>query len=218
MKKAGLSFVVVAAALLACGLRASADSSTLPRPQKYYSENRRYYVEVTPRALESSLKYIEDKLAKKEPAGSKPGVRDNYCKGAFYRRKEDGAYEKLWEHRLSNDVAPVSALVSDGGEYVATFDNWRFVGYGDDVVVIYGPGGTLVRKLALSDIVQKTSNLPRSATSIFWGGRHYIDEKSLQLVLRVLSGWSPHDEEGVYMDVRIDLRTGELVEAPSVAE
>jgi hypothetical protein len=218
MKRAGLSLVFVAAALLACGARASADSSALPGPQKYYSANRRYYVEVTPRVLESSLKYVEDKLAHKEPAGSKPGVGDNYCKGAFYRRKDDGGYEKVWERRLSNDVAPVSALVSDGGEYVATFDNWRFVGYGDDVVVIYGPGGNLVRKLALSDIVHKTSHLPRSATSVYWGGKHYIDEKSLQVVLRVLSGWSPHDEEGIYKDVRIDLRTGELVEAQPVAE
>jgi hypothetical protein len=37
-------------------------------------------------------------------------------------------------------------------------------------------------------------------------------------VLKVLSGWSPHDEEGVYKDVRIDLHTGEPVEAQAVAE
>ncbi len=217
MKKAGL-VVVFAAAVVTCGLRVFADSWALPQPHKYYSENKRYYVEVIPRVLESDLKYFEDKAAKKEPAGSKPGVANNYCRGVFYRQKEGATYEKVWESRLSNDVAPVSALVSDGGEYFVTFDNWHTVGYGDDVVVIYGPGGKLVKKLALSDIVPTTSNLPRSVSSIFWGGKHYINERSLQLVLKVLSGWSPHQEEGEYREVRVDLRTGEFVKEKVIAE
>ena len=217
MKKAGLSFVF-AAAVLTCGLNVFADSWALPGPQKYYSGSRRYYFEVIPRALESQSKYFEDKVAKKEPAGSRPGAGENYCRGVFHRQREDGTYEKVWESRLSNDVAPVSALVSDGGEYVATFDNWHSVGYGDDVVVIYGPGGKLVRKFALSDIVPTTSNLPRSVSSIFWGGKHQIDERSLQLVLKVLSGWSPHQEEGEYREVRIDLKTGKFVKAKAVAD
>ncbi|HEX8189167.1 MAG TPA: hypothetical protein VF586_12500 [Pyrinomonadaceae bacterium] len=209
---------MVFAAAMTCGLRVFADSWALPAPQKYYSESRRYYVEVIPRALESQLKYFEDKAAKKEPAGSRPGVGNNYCRGVLYGRKEGGAYEKVWEARLSNDVAPVSALVSDGGGYVATFDNWHSVGFGDDVVVIYGPGGRLVRKLALTDIAPTTSIFPRSVSSIFWGGKHYIDERSLQLVLKVLSEWSPHDEEGKYREVRVDLKTGEFVDAKAVAD
>lgn len=217
MKKAGLGLLFVAA-LTACGPRVLADSWPLPTPQKYYSANRRYYVEVIPRVLESQLKYFEDKAEKKEPAGSKRGVAENYCRGILHRRREDGTYEKVWEGRLSNYVAPVSALVSDGGDYFVTFDNWHSVGFGDNVVVVYGPGGRLVKKLALSDIVETTSNLPRSVSSIFWGGRHYIDEGSLQLVLKVLSRWSPHEEEGVYRDVRVDLRTGEVVKGKAVAD
>lgn len=212
MKRAGLSLVVAAAAL-AFGLRASADSWALPRPHKYYSESRRYYLEVIPPVLESHSQY----LAEKKP-GTARGAGDDYCRGVFYRQKDDGAYEKVWERRLSNQVAPVEVLVSDGGQYVATFDNWHFVGQGDDVVVIYGPGGRLVRKMALTDIVPKTSNLPRSVNSIFWGGKHYIDERSLQLVLKVLSGWTPHAQEGEFREVRVDLRTGEFVEAKAVAD
>ena len=217
MKEVGLC-LLFAAALLACVPRALADSWALPTPQKYYSANRRYYVEVIPRVLESQLKYFEDKVEKKEPAGSRPGVGNNYCRGVFYRQREGGSYEKVWEGRLSNDVAPVAALVSDGGEYVATFDNWHSVGFGDDVVVIYGPGGKLVKKFALTDIAPTTSRFPRSVSSIFWGGKHYIDERSLQLVLKVLSEWSPQQEEGVYTDVRVDLRTGELVKEKVIAE
>jgi len=217
VKKVGLSFMI-AVAVFACGLRVFADSWPLPQPKKYYSANKRYYVEVIPRVLESQLKYFEDKVAKKEPAGSKSDVQDNYCRGIFYKQNEAGGYEKVWESRLSNDVAPIAALVSDGGQYVATFDNWHSVGYGDDVVVIYGPGGKLVKKMALSDIVPTTSNLPRSVSSIWWGGKHYIDEQSLQLVLKVLSEWTPEYEEGKYRDVRIDLRTGEFVKAKVVAD
>jgi hypothetical protein len=34
-------------------------------------------------------------------------------------------------------VAPVRALVSNGGEHVVTFDNWHSGGFRDNVVVIY---------------------------------------------------------------------------------
>jgi hypothetical protein len=41
-------------------------------------------------------------------------------------------------------VAPVSALVSEDGAYLITFDNWHSMGYGDDVVVLYRTDGTLI--------------------------------------------------------------------------
>jgi len=218
MKKVSLTFSI-SVAVLTCGLRVFADSWPLPTPQKYYSESKRYYIEVIPRELESQLKYFEDKVAKKEPAGSKPGVKDNYCKGIFYRQNEDGRYEKVWERRLSNDVAPIGALVSDSGEYVITFDNWHSVGYGEDVVVIYGRGGKMVKRMALSDIVPPNAHLPRSASSIWWGGKHYIDEKNLNLVLKVLSKWSLEpDDKPEYKDVRVDLRTGDLIKENAVAD
>jgi hypothetical protein len=218
MKRIGLS-LIIAAAFLACGVRASADSWRLPTPQKYYSANREYFLEVIPREPESQLTgFFRYGAAKKEPAGSKPEVENSYCRGVFHRRKDDGRYEKVWERRLSNDVAPVNVLLSDGGQYVATFDNWQAVGMGDDVVVIYGPEGKLIKKLALSDIVPRVSNLPRTAGSIFWGGKHHIDERSLQLVLKVLSEWSPEYDEGKYREVRVDLRTGDFVKAKAVAD
>jgi hypothetical protein len=218
MKKVGLTFLI-AGTVLTCGLMVFADSWPLPTPQKYYSENKRYYIEVIPRVLESDLKYFEDKVAKKEPAGSKPGVKDNYCKGIFYKQEEGGKYLKVWGIRLSNDVAPTVALVSDSGEYVVTFDNWHSVGFGDNVVVIYGQGGRIIKKMGLSDIVPPNARLPRSASSIWWGGKHYIDEQKLQLVLKVLSRWSLEpDDKPEYKDVRVDLRTGELIKEDVVAD
>lgn len=219
MKKVSLILVTIAA--LVCGSVALADSWALPTPQKYYSENKKYYVEVIPRLLESQLKYFEDKSAKREPAGGKPGVKDNYCRGVFYKQNDGGAYEKVWEGRLTNDVAPVAALVSDSGEYFVTFDNWHLIGYGDNIVAIYGPGGSLVRKMALTDIFPRESmiRLPRSVSSIYWGGEHRIDDKKRHLVLQVVSKWSgDFEDKPEYRELRVDLKTGELVkeERPAV--
>ena len=220
MSKTNVTFLSVVI-VLTCGLHVLADSWPLPTPQKYYSENKRYYIEVIPRVLESQLKYFEGKVAKREPAGSKPGVKDNYCKGIFYKQNEDGKYERVWESRLSNDVAPVGALVSDGGQYVVTFDNWHSVGYGDDVVAIYGPGGKLIRKMSLMDIFPQNSivKLPRSVSSIYWGGKHHIDEKKRHLVLKVVSKWSgSFQDEPEYKELRVDLGTGELIREGQAAE
>lgn len=205
----------------ACVLLAFADSWSLPEPVKYLSSNKQYQLEVIPRKLESQLAFFNDKTKGVEPAGAAKGVQDNVCRGIFSRRKADGGYEMVWEVRLANDVSPVDALVSDKGEYVVTFDNWHSIGYGDDVVVIYGPGGKLIRKMSLADIFPKDSlvRLPRSVSSIYWGKNHYIDEEHQLLVLRVVSKWSGSSrDEAEYKDVKVDLKTGALVADKPVAE
>jgi len=73
--------------------------------------------------------------------------------------------------------------------------------------------------MGLSDIVSPNTRLPRSVSSIWWGGKHYIDEKNLQLVLKVVSKCSNSpDDEPEYKDVRVDLTGGELIKARVVAE
>lgn len=204
--------------ILTGGLSVLADSWALPVPRKYHSENRRYYIMVIPRKLKSQLSYFEDKVAKKEPAGSGQSLEDNYCKGIFYRQNESGAYKKVWEGRLSNDVAPVNVLVSNSGEYVVTFDNWHSVGYGDNVVAIYGRDGKLIKKMGLSDFAPPGIEFPRSVSSIWWGGKHYIDEKRARLVLKVATSGSRTSGEQQYRDVHVDLKTGELVKTSEAAE
>lgn len=218
MRKVNIT-LLSAFVVLACGLSVFADSWALPEPEKYYSESKQYYIEVVPRQLESQLKYFQDKVANKEPAGSKPGVKDNYCKGIFYKRNATGGYEKVWENRLSNDVAPVKALVSNSGEYLVTFDNWHKIGDGDDVVVVYGPGGKMISKMGLADFISPNTPLPRSVSSIYWGGKHYIDEKNLLLVLKVIDKWKGSiEEEPQYRDVKVSLKTGELLKPGVAAE
>lgn len=207
----------IAFTLLVIGAFASAnaDSWLLPRKNKYYSPNKNYYLEVTPKKLESQLKYFEDKVGGRKNAGALKGVKDNRPTGAFYVRRADGEYSRKWEFPLVNEVAPVSALVSNRGNYVVTFDNWHGVGYGDDVVVIYRSDGVLVKKASLEDLLTEgdIETLPHSVSSIWWGGAHYIDEANGLLVLKVVSnGKKSWDEGAKFHELRIELATGRTLE------
>jgi TonB family protein len=214
----GRAFLLTAAALallwvLACP--AGADSWRLPKKRKYYSPNKRYYLEVTPKKLGSQLEYFEGKVAGSEKAGARKGAKENRAKGAFAARRADGSYSKRSEFPLVNEVSPTSALVSDGGDYVVTFDNWHGVGYGDDVVVIYRSDGSLVNKFGLGDLLTEgdIETLPRSVSSIWWGGGHYLDEKSGLLVLKVVSnGKDPWGGGANYQELKIELATGRPLE------
>jgi TonB family protein len=79
------------------------------------------------------------------------------------------------------------------------------MGWGDDVVVIYRPDGTLVRKLGLSDLMDKedVGELHRSVSSIWWSGTHRIEEERRQLVLQI--------DARKIEEVPLSLETGEML-------
>jgi hypothetical protein len=52
---------------------------------------------------------------------------------------------QLWRTELNNDVSPVEVCVANDGERVVTMDNYFGIGYGDDVVAIYGQKGLLAK-------------------------------------------------------------------------
>jgi TonB family protein len=207
-----LALVVFAVSFV---LDVRADSWALPEKRKYYSPDRKYYFEVKPKKLESQLQYFSDKVDGKENAGAAKEVKENYAKGAFYARRADGGYERRWKIALVNEVAPVDALVSGSGQYVVTFDNWHSVGYGDNVVVIYDAQGALVKKFGLEDLLTEgdIETFTRSASSIHWGGEHYLDESQGLLVLRIVSGGGSFGEEPAkFHELKIELATGRPLE------
>src|SRR6266571_4169660 len=168
------------AALITLPFCVRADEWRLPKKEKYYSPNKKYYLEVTPKNLQSQLKYFEDKVNNKENAGAVEGQKDNRAKGAFYVRTSDGSYSRKARFPLVNEVSPVEAVVSNDGKYFVTFDNWHSAGYGDDVVAIYHSDGSLVRKFGLEDLLTAgdIETLPHSVSSIWWGGNHYINDST----------------------------------------
>lgn len=143
-----------------------------------------------------------------EDAPERPGRQKARAK--LEKKSEDGKFEVVWEQPLTNRVAPVEALVGDDGT-VVTLDNWHWVGYGSNVVVIYRPDGKLVRSMGLEDFLTKeeVKVLSHTVSSIWWGRGHALDMKEKVLILNV--GKSKLKPASMKV-VRVRLDSGELVE------
>ncbi|HEY8459354.1 MAG TPA: hypothetical protein VIM99_03185 [Blastocatellia bacterium] len=215
MNRGMILFVaLILAGIAVPGSLVNADSWALPQREKYYSPNKMFYLEVIPKKLESQLKYFKDKVDGRENAGAVSGAKESSAKGAFYARRAGGGYVKKWEFPLVNEISPVSAVVSSKGDYFATFDNWHRVGYGDDVVAIYRSNGDLIKKLGLEDFLTKgdIGTFPHSVSSIWWGGKHYLDPNGF-LVLKIVSnGKSPWQDDAEFHELKIELATGRPLE------
>lgn len=146
----------------------------MPETTSYISANGQYRLTVVPRQLDSQLAYFEAK-SRGAPLGEPEGPLGQF------EQLRGGKWVLLWSRPLVNEVAPVTALVADEGKHVVTFDNWHSTGFGEHVVVIYGPDGALVRSLRLDQIVPAffIDGLPRSVSSIQWrGGKaRFVGEK-----------------------------------------
>lgn len=195
-------------AVLLSPLPARADSWAPATRQTYASAGNKVRFTVIPRDLESSLSYFEDKVAHREPAGQRAGGEPR-ARGVL-ERLVAGRWTTVWEAPLVNEVAPVSALVTEDAAYVVTFDDWHSVGFGEHVVVIYRGDGSVVRSYKLTDILPPdyVRALPRSVSSLWWSGKHVLSQDGKRLVLKVVvPSVSGSDSRG-YVDVTIDLATG----------
>ncbi|MBB3912091.1 hypothetical protein [Sphingomonas desiccabilis] len=195
-------------AVLLSPMPARADSWAPATRQTYESAGKKVRFTVIPRDLESSLSYFEDKVAHRDPAGQRAGGEPR-ARGIL-ERLVAGRWTTVWEAPLVNEVAPVSALVTEDAAYVVTFDNWHSVGFGEHVVVLYRGDGSVVRSYELTDILPAdyVRALPRSVSSLWWSGRHVLSEDGKRLVLKVVVPRASGREPRGYVDVTIDLATG----------
>jgi len=187
----------VAATVLSVAVLATttlADTWMPPGSKSYLSRDQQFRFEVFPRVLSSAADYWHDYDRGPHKRGQMAGKQD-VCTGQLAKRASDGSYAVVWKRELVNDVSPVTALVTADGAHVVTFDNWHSKGYGADAVVIYGLEGRLVASLGLADFLSKEqlAGLPRSVSSILWGGEHHFDETEQHLVLQVVAG--KHDDD-----------------------
>ncbi|WP_447727321.1 hypothetical protein [Sphingomonas koreensis] len=194
--------------------QARADSWVPPARATYLSPDAQTRLTVVPRGLESPLAYFKDKVAQKEPAGQAQGETRSTAQAVLERRDEKGGWTRIWDAPLVNEVAPVRALVANGGQYVVTFDNWHSVGFGPDVVVLYGADGRHVRSFALTDLLPGSyiRGLPRSVSSLWWGGEHRLSPDGRQLILSIVvpAEDSPGDARET-VDIAIDLASAKPV-------
>lgn len=206
-------------ALLLFASQAASDSWLPPQRADFFSADGIFSFTILPREIDNSLSYFEDLAAGADPRNAgqlKEGLP--YCAGILWKKSRDGSYVRLWSRPLVNGVSPASAIVSNSGDYVVTFDNWHAMGYGKDTIVIYGPGGKLVRELALNNLMPEAAvkALPHSVSSIWWGHGHHFDADEKVLVLRIVSnGKMPYEDGAQFREIRIELATGAVV-APAV--
>lgn len=200
-------------ALLSClAMPAFADSWMPAKTETIFSSNGEYRVTIMPRPLGGAVPYFRDKAAGIEPAGQDHGDSQRSPMARVERRLESGRWQVVWIAPLVNDVAPVSALLSNDGTHLATFDNWHSVGRGDHVVVIYGPRGQVVRSFSLEQILPDPYHrlLPRSISSTQWEARRELLPDGRTLELQVLPpGYKRGDGSGGPI-VHIQLADGKL--------
>lgn len=195
---------------------ARADSWLPPSVERYESTNGSYRLTVTPRMLRDQLSYFQDKVAGKELAGQAQGETATTARAVLERRDAGGKWSQVWAAPLVNEVAPVRALVANDGRYVVTFDNWHSVGFGPDVVVVYGADGQRIRALGLKDLLPQEyiRALPRSVSSLHWGGEHRLSPDGTRLILAIVI---PDDSEEsfardkAHVEIEVDLASGNPV-------
>lgn len=189
MQRLAILFAVM---LMMLGTPARADSWLPPHPYTYLSPNRTYRVRIAPRALTNALNYFQDKRRKREPAGAPKGTTVKTASATVEHLDASGHWLPVWTGALTNEVAPVDALIADNGQFMVTFDNWYSTGYGSNVVAIYDGLGHSVRQLALADLVplRFIEALPHSVSSIQWRGTPHFS-KDGNLVIPIIA---PHDD------------------------
>lgn len=185
--RASLGMTSVLLALLAFAVRAD---SWLPPSVRHY-----------PSATSGHVFIVEPNLMS--------GAVAEFPKG----RLVTASGELVWERRLLNEVAPVSALVSADARFVVTFDNWQAVGYGRHVLVIYDADGQLIRSLTLSDIVG-ASGVKRFRASIgsrWWAGEHHFESPQVLALQVYAEGSSIIDAQPRFDIVRVRLQDGAVL-------
>ncbi len=182
-----ISLITGSLLLALCTASAVADSWALPTARTYHSANGEHAVTIAPKQLAGQLEYFEDKVEGREDAGGLKGLADNRPYASLFTVDAHAPSVLRSRFPLVNEVAPVTALISNDGSWLVTLDNWHSIGYGPDVLVIYRTDGTMVRSLALEDLftADDLDVLPRSVSSRYWSKDARIDDDHGHVILEV---------------------------------
>lgn len=196
-------------------IAAHADSWLPPETRTYLSEDATFKLTIIPKNIGSALEYFDQKVA------NDPTLEIGYLPAGILERSDaQGGWTELWHTQLVNEVSPVSAVISEDGEYVATFDNWHSMGWGDDVIAVYGKGGSTLYTYSLTDLIPDyyLKSLPRTVSSLNWScwsdtvpernHRFLEDKQALIVSLRVPTKERRNATECV--DLAISLTDGKV--------
>jgi len=180
-------------------LPVQADSWELPKEVTYWSPAHSARLTVTPGTWEE----------RRHPASGRLDVR-----------RPDGTWRQVWRRPLLNDVAPVEVVVADDGRHVVTLDEWFRLGFGPNVVVLYGHDGNPTRALSLDDFLPANyiAALPHSISSIHWRAAVSLspDGRSVRIPVAVPVGPCGYPGGASFVDFTLQFESGALVPPASV--
>ena len=204
----------VLAALCVLALSAHADVSMPPCPQAFTSASGQWRLVVVPGGSGTFEHCRRDEI---QLSHGRPRSWSR-ARGTLEHLKQ-GRWQSAWQAWLA-DEGPSGAVVSDDGR-AATFGRSRSE---DAMVVLYDPQGREVRKLALTGFLPKpyVYVLPRSVSSIHWGGIHAFSADGEQLILQIMIPTADVDALSAenlpkYVGLAIDARTGVVLPRQSEA-
>jgi len=117
-----------------------------------------------------------------------------------------GGYQKVTEFPLRNPVAPHEAVITNGAQFIVTFDDWAEVGRTENVVVVYRGTGEVVKSWGLADIFspEERKKFTSSVSSTWWRGNVELLENRTQspvVIIRPEARMMPQNGPPVLFDI-----------------
>ncbi len=155
---------------------------------KTYSPNRKYCLEIIPKGCEGN---------------------DSTCLGRFYALDNQYNYQLVWSRNILNTVSPSRAIVSNDGDYVVTMNEWTMGDNSDKILVVYGPGGKLIRNFTLNEIAGKDEidSMKLSDNRRWWREKIYSLKDSNIFTIQTVVKTS---DSTTVRNVTIALRNGDI--------
>jgi len=159
-----------------------ADIWDSPKIMDYYNSDSTFYVRIYPRHIPDKYSKWLEASQKKKKKFQPADTLVTPCYARMYK-VADGKEKLIWEQKLINRIAPVTAIVSNDGKFLVTFDNWLSMGYGVDVMVYYNEKGELIKRHMLEDISPFPINTYKiSISSLWWRcGQEFIDNHRISI-------------------------------------
>lgn len=180
-----MKYLILAIAALLTFNYAGADSWESPKVKVYYSADSSYFVRIVPKIVpERYWKWMNASTKRKERF-SPQDTTIIYCHAMMFKRTKVGD-TLIWKENLINQISPVSAMVSNDGKYLVTFDNWYSAGYGVDVLVVYDKDGMMLKRHMLEDISPFPVNTyPLTISSLWWRcGQDFTDGDKISICFK----------------------------------
>jgi hypothetical protein len=175
--------------LILCGTHVNADTWVSPKTKEYFSADSSYFIRIVPTKIPD--KYYEwlNARPKKKKKYSEVDTTIIYCHALFYNKNE-GSDSLIWSRKLINRIAPETAIISNDGTWVVTFDNWGALGLGDNVLVCYNATGDFQFRTNLEFISPFPLNdFERSVSSLWWRcGQLFKDAENIEICFSTENG------------------------------